>query len=112
MPDELSPYCAVYSRAIEIIGRRWTGAVLRALMAGRTRFNDITKTVPGLSDRLLSERLKELECEGLVKRTVVPSTPVRVEYSLTEAGNALVPVVLSVAQWAETWLPEAPARSA
>jgi len=110
--DQLSPYCEVYSRAIEILGRRWTGAILRALMAGRSRFNDIAHTVPGLSDRLLSERLKELEAEGLVVRTVTPCTPVRVEYSLTEAGNALVPVVWSVAKWAEAWLPVRESRTA
>lgn len=102
----------LYSRAIEILGRRWTGAIVRALLAGRTRFNDIAHTVPGLSDRLLSERLKELETEGIVVRTVTPSTPVRVEYSLTEAGVALVPVVKAVAEWAGTWMPEAPARTA
>lgn len=110
--EQLSPYCEVYSRAIEILGRRWTGAILRALMAGRTRFNDIAHTIPGLSDRLLSERLKELEAEGLVTRTVTPCTPVRVEYSLTEAGNALVPVVWSVAKWAEAWLPVPESRTA
>lgn len=105
MEAKLSPYCQIYSRAIEIIGRRWTGAILRALMTGRTRFNDIAHTVPGLSDRLLSERLKELECEGVVARTVTPSTPVRVEYALTDAGRALIPVVLAIAGWAEEWLP-------
>ncbi len=110
---ELSPFCAVYTRAIEILGRRWTGAILRALMAGRTRFNDIAHTVPGLSDRLLSERLKELEMEGLVVRTVTPCTPVRIDYTLSEAGLALLPVVGAVANWAETWLPPTqPARSA
>ena len=112
MNEGLSPFCAVYTRAIEIIGRRWTGAILRALMAGRTRFNDIAKTIPGLSDRLLSERLKELESEGIVVRTVTPSTPVRVEYALTEAGQALVPVVCSVADWATAWIPETPRRTA
>lgn len=110
--EELSPFCAVYTRAIEILGRRWTGAILRALIAGRTRFNDIAHTVPGLSDRLLSERLKELEVEGIVKRTVTPCTPVRIDYTLTEAGQALVPVVQTVASWAEQWLPEPAERSA
>ncbi len=105
MDAGLSPYCQIYSRAIEIIGRRWTGAILRALMTGRTRFNDIAHTVPGLSDRLLSERLKELECEGIIARTVTPSTPVLIEYALTDAGEALTPVVTAVAGWAEEWLP-------
>ena len=110
--ETLSPFCEVYRRGIEILGRRWTGAILRALMAGRTRFNDIAHTIPGLSDRLLSERLKELESEGLVRRTVIPCTPVRVEYTLTEAGEALIPVVRTIATWAETWLPAPAERSA
>ncbi|MDQ3958465.1 MAG: winged helix-turn-helix transcriptional regulator, partial [Actinomycetota bacterium] len=58
---------------------------------------------PGLSDRLLSERLKELEHEGIVERTVTPSTPVRIEYRLTDKGRALASVVRAVADWAETW---------
>lgn len=107
----MTPYCAQYSHALEIIGRRWTGAILRALMVGVTRFNDIAETIPGLSDRLLSERLKELEAEGLVVRTVTPSTPVRVEYTLTETGADLLPVVKSVEAWAERWVAACP-RSA
>src|SRR5437762_13866785 len=102
--QELSPYCALYSRAAEIIGRRWTGGVLRALMAGRTRFGEIAGTVPGLSDRLLSERLKELEDEGIVRRKVTACRPVRIDYELTEMGHALLPVVQSIAEWAEEWI--------
>jgi DNA-binding HxlR family transcriptional regulator len=103
--SELAPYCPRYQRAAEIIGRRWTGAILRALIAGQTRFGEIAHTVPGVSDRLLSERLKELEAEGIVTRTVTPSTPVRVDYGLTEMGRALIPVVQAVAAWAEAYLP-------
>jgi len=109
---ELSPFCGIYSRALEIIGRRWTGAILRSLMAGQTRFNEIAATVPGLSDRLLSERLKELEAEGIVVRKVTPCTPVLIEYGLTDAGRALIPVVQGIAAWAEVWLPAAEAESA
>lgn len=101
----LASYCPAYTRAIEIIGRRWTGAIIRALLTGATRFSEILGEVPGLSDRLLSERLKELEQEGIVKRTVTPSTPVRVEYSLTEKGQALGDVVRAVAGWAEAYGP-------
>jgi DNA-binding HxlR family transcriptional regulator len=104
MSEELSPYCARYSRAVEIIGRRWTGGVLRALLSGRTRFNEIAAIVPGLSDRLLSERLKELEDEGIVVRNVTACRPVRIDYELTVKGRALEPVVNSVAEWAENWL--------
>lgn len=100
----LSPYCALYTRAIEIVGRRWTGAILRAMLSGTTRFSEILAQVPGLSDRLLSERLKELEQEGIVERRVTPSTPVRIEYVLTEKGRELGGVVRAVAGWAETWV--------
>ncbi len=100
----LSAFCPVYHRAIELIGRRWTGVILRAMLSGEARFSDIAAAVPGLSDRLLSERLKELEAEGIVTRTVVPSTPVRVDYALTAKGLALNDVILAVSAWAENWL--------
>lgn len=102
--DAISAYCPYYTKAIEIIGRRWTGAIVRSLLAGSTRFSDILGTVPELSDRLLSERLKELEAEGIVRRTVVPSTPVRIEYRLTDKGKALGSVVSVVGEWAERWI--------
>jgi DNA-binding HxlR family transcriptional regulator len=100
----MAAYCPRYQHAVEIIGRRWTGAVLRALIAGETHFAALARIVPGMSDRLLSERLKELEAEGIVQRTVTPSTPVRVEYTLTAMGHALMPVVQTIATWAETYL--------
>lgn len=97
-------FCPLYHRAVELIGRRWTGAILRALLAGIERFSDLTAAIPGLSDRLLSERLKELEAEGIVSRTVIPETPVRIEYHLTEKGRALGSVVEAVSAWADVWL--------
>lgn len=102
--DQISPFCPVYHRAIELLGRRWTGVILRAMLSGEERFTDIGSAVPGLSDRLLSERLKELEAEGIVSRTVVPSTPVRVDYALTAKGEALSEVIIAVSAWAEEWL--------
>jgi len=93
----------MYHHAVELVGRRWTGAILRALMSGLCRFSDITGAVPGLSDRMLAERLKELEAEGIVLRTVVPETPVRVGYSLTEKGRALESVIGALSAWAERW---------
>jgi len=102
--DEISGFCPLYHRAIEIIGRRWTGVIVRALLAGNTRFTQIRSTVPGLSDRLLSERLKELEAEGIVDRRVMPDTPVRIEYRLTAKGDALASVVVAMSAWAEEWL--------
>jgi len=111
----ITGFCPLYHRAIEIIGRRWTGAIVRALLAGDSRFTQIRTTVPGLSDRLLSERLKELESEGIVERRVLPRTPVRIEYHLTEKGEALATVVQAASAWAEEWLASParrPARSA
>jgi DNA-binding HxlR family transcriptional regulator len=96
--------CPLYHRAIELIGRRWTGAILSAMHAGETRFSSLTEAVPGLSDRLLSERLKELESEGIVVRTVFPEIPVRIEYTLTEKGRALGEVMDSIGAWAHRWL--------
>ena len=81
------------------------------MLSGAGRFNEIRAAVPGLSDRLLSERLKELEQEGIAERSVVPSTPVRIEYSLTEKGKGLASVVHAVAQWAEAWGPGEEPRS-
>lgn len=98
-------FCPRYHHAVELIGRRWTGAIIRAMLGGVTRFSDLTQTVPGLSDRMLSERLKELEAEGIVERTVFPDTPVRIEYHVTAKGRALAGVVDSIAAWAEHWLP-------
>jgi DNA-binding HxlR family transcriptional regulator len=111
-PDVLSPFCAVYTQAMEIIGRRWTGAILRSLLAGNHRFSEILVTVPGLSDRLLSERLKELEAEGIVQRKVTPCTPVRIDYDLTEKGRALNGVIRQVSEWAEAWGDVRPTTSA
>src|SRR5688500_6033426 len=105
-----SAFCPVYHRAIELIGRRWTGAILRVLLSGPTRFSDIAAHIPGLSDRLLSERLKELEVEGIVVRTVYPEMPVRIEYALTEKGHALEGVIAAVSVWAETWGKLSPAE--
>lgn len=104
-------FCPYYHRAVELIGRRWTGCILRALLSDVERFSDLTEIIPGLSDRMLSERLKELEIEGIVVRTVLPETPVRIEYHLTSKGRALGSVVASVSGWAQEWL-AAPAHTA
>lgn len=105
MTPSSTPICPRYHRAVELIGRRWTGAILRTLLAGATRFSEIASAVPEMSDRMLSERLKELEGEGIVERRVIPETPVRVEYLLTAKGRALDTPVAAIAAWAEAWLP-------
>src|ERR1700731_4059083 len=95
---------ARFQRAIELIGKRWTGAVVKALMAKPARFNQLLAGIPGISDRVLTERLRELEQEGLVERLVDPGPPVRVSYRLTSRGRALERVLAAVADWAESWL--------
>jgi DNA-binding HxlR family transcriptional regulator len=102
-PEPLSAFCPFFHSAVELIGRRWTGAILRAMLAGRCRFSDISEAIPGLSDRLLSERLKELEATGVVERRVYPETPVRITYSLTPKGLDLNNVMDAIAQWAHDW---------
>lgn len=97
-------FCPRYHYAVELVGKRWNGAILRALMWGATRWSELRSVIPQLTDRMLSERLKELEAEGLVERTVVPETPVRVEYHLTERGRALDRVVAALQEWADDWV--------
>ena len=96
--------CPRYHRAVELIGRRWTGAILSLMLQGQTRFHELSRSIPEMSDKMLSERLKELEAEGIVLRTVAPETPVRVEYSLTEKGRALEQVVSEMTAWAQRWI--------
>jgi DNA-binding HxlR family transcriptional regulator len=96
--------CKKYHEAVELIGKRWTGAILFVLMDGPLRFSEVKALVPDLSDRLLSERMKELEATGIVERRVIGDTPVRVEYALTGKGAGLEPVVRSLKGWARAWL--------
>jgi DNA-binding HxlR family transcriptional regulator len=105
MADQLASFCPRYHRAVELVGRRWTGAIIRVLLQGRARYHELRDAIPDISDRMLSERLRELEQEGVIERSVVPETPVRVEYDLTEKGRALEPVVRAIAKWAERWIP-------
>ena len=102
-------FCPLYQRAIELIGGRWTGSIIRSMLAGVYRFSDLSGSIPGLSDRMLAERLRELEGEGLVTRVVLPEMPVRVEYRLTAKGDALSGVIEALVYWLETWGDEAPA---
>ena len=102
--QDRTPCCRLYHRAVELIGKRWTGAILLVLLDGPLHFSGIRQLVPELSDRLLSERLKELEAEGIVERRVLDGSPVRVEYSLTEKGEALEPAVRALKEWGREWL--------
>src|SRR6266571_5360826 len=102
--------CPRYEHAIQLLGKRWTGLILDSLMDGPRRFCELTATVEGLSDRVLSDRLRELEAEDIIERVVYPQIPVRVEYRLTEKGRDLRPVVQAIHEWAERWieLPQSP----
>ncbi|MET7992211.1 helix-turn-helix domain-containing protein [Amycolatopsis sp. NPDC005232] len=91
--------CSGFQTAMEIIGRRWTGAILLALARGSERFGEVLRVVDGLSDPMLSRRLKELEAEGLVNRTVVPTTPVQIRYELTGRGRDLIVALQPLVRW-------------
>ena len=104
--------CSRFHRASELIGRRWTGAIIFVLLESRCRFATLRDAIPDITDRMLSERLQELEQEGIVERTVVPEFPVRVEYALTKKGRALAATIDAIAQWANKWIAEGPAKPA
>ena len=96
--------CAVYHQAIELIGKRWTGAIVSILFRGPVRFHTLVGAVPGMSERLCADRLRELEVAGLVSRHVLPGPPVGVEYALTDAGLALQESLSALGEWAHRWL--------
>jgi DNA-binding HxlR family transcriptional regulator len=100
-----SRLCPRYHQAVELVGRRWAGAIISILLRSSARYNEIRAEIPDISDRMLAERLKELEAEGLVVRTVIPEPPVGVEYKLTEKGRALESAITAIARWAEKWIP-------
>jgi DNA-binding HxlR family transcriptional regulator len=102
-PGECCPYL---HEAIELIGKRWSGAIIYVLLERRTpmRFSEVAQAVPQLSDRLLSERMKELEARGIVERQVHAEAPVRVEYELTHMGERLAPALGELRRWALQYL--------
>jgi DNA-binding HxlR family transcriptional regulator len=102
-PSEESPMCQHFQRAADLIGKRWNALIVRALQSGAVRFSDLKAGIPNISDALLSERLKELETEGIVTRDVTPSTPVLIEYHLTDRGRDLGTVMDELGKWAERW---------
>lgn len=96
--------CPKFECAFALLGKRWNGLILRVLLDGPKRFSDISNIIPQLSDKILVQRFRELEAEGIIMRTVYPETPVRIEYQLTDKGFALKPVIDEVQKWAETWI--------
>jgi DNA-binding HxlR family transcriptional regulator len=105
-PETRPACCPYFHRAVELVGKRWTGAILYVLLhADRPlRFSEIAHAVPDLSDRLLSERMKELERCGIVKRRVTGTSPIKVEYNLTDRGRELEPALAEIQEWANRWM--------
>ena len=95
--------CPKFENAFELLGKRWTGLIIRTLLSGKNRFSDIAEAIPNMSARMLTERFKELEKEGIVIRNVYPEIPVRIEYQLTEKGLELQSVMDEIQKWAEKW---------
>ena len=106
--SEVHAVCARFHAAIELLGARWAGAILRALFTGSHRFADIRAAIPGVSDVMLTRRLRDLEDAGLIERRVIPDSPVHVEYYLTEMGRDAGPVLDSVIAWSHRWIPVPP----
>lgn len=95
--------CPRFENAFELLGKRWTGLIIRTLLNGQNRFSDIEEAIPNMSARMLTERFKELEKEGIIIRKVYPETPVRIEYELTEKGRDLQSAMDEIQKWAERW---------
>lgn len=103
-PVRHGTFCASYQAAVELLGKRWNGAILAVLMDGRQRYSQLALAVPGMSERLLTERLKELEAARIVVRRILPGPPIGVEYELTEAGTDLGPAIAAIADWGHRWV--------
>jgi Predicted transcriptional regulators len=95
--------CPRFEAAFELLGKRWTGLIIRSLLNGAKRFSDIQEIIPNLSARMLTERFKELEEQGIIIRNVYPEMPVRIEYTLTEKGKELEKAMDEIQKWAERW---------
>jgi DNA-binding HxlR family transcriptional regulator len=104
MAETVPQVCSRFHRAVELIGSRWTGAIIQTLLQGKTRYALIKSAIPDITDRMLSERLRSLEAEDLVTRWVIADTPVRVEYELTEKGRSLENALHEIGAWAERWI--------
>lgn len=99
-----SPMCPRFEKAVELLSKRWTTFIVYKLLDGPKRFVEIENSLSNLSGKMLSERLKELEEEGVIQRVVYPEKPVRIEYSLTRRGMALAPVCAEIQGWATEWI--------
>jgi DNA-binding HxlR family transcriptional regulator len=104
MAEIVPPVCARFHHAVELVGSRWTGAIIQTLLQGKTRYASLKAAIPDITDRMLSERLRSLEAEDLVTRWVIADTPVRVEYELTEKGRSLKNALHEISAWADRWI--------
>ena len=103
--------CPSFLEAMAIVGRRWNGLIIQAMAKGCRSFTEISKFAENLSDTSLSRRLKDLEGDGLITREVIDDRPVRVRYTLTEAGSALAPVLDALTEWGERYAVHRPTGS-
>ncbi|WP_041613603.1 winged helix-turn-helix transcriptional regulator [Paenibacillus sp. JDR-2] len=101
---DYSTMCPKYEAAADILGKKWTGLIIRVMLGGPKRFKEIKEQIPEMSDKMLTDRMKELESQSIVKRTVYPEMPVRIEYELTPKGRELQPVIESIQNWGEHWM--------
>jgi DNA-binding HxlR family transcriptional regulator len=97
-------FCLQFQQAVELIGRRWCGTIARALLPGARRYTELRRAIPEISDRALSQRLRELEAEGIVIRRVSIGPPVEVAYELSAKGRDLEQIIAAVERWAHEWL--------
>ena len=104
MAEIVPPVCSRFHRAVELIGSRWTGAIIQTLLQGKTRYALLKAAIPDITDRMLSERLRSLEAEEVLTRTVIPESPIRVEYELTDKGRSLESALREIGSWAERWI--------
>jgi DNA-binding HxlR family transcriptional regulator len=95
--------CPKFEKAISLLSQRWSALVIYQLLSGSQRFTEIQSAI-GISGKVLSDRLKDLEHQGVVKREVIPETPVIIEYSLTEKGRSLEPVLREIESWSQLWV--------
>jgi DNA-binding HxlR family transcriptional regulator len=99
-----SPVCTRFHRAVELVGARWSGAILQALFTGQHRFAGIKAAIPGISDTMLAQRLRELEAALIIERALLSTSPVVVEYRLTPRGRELAPVMDALIEWSRKWI--------
>ncbi|UVI31766.1 winged helix-turn-helix transcriptional regulator [Paenibacillus spongiae] len=100
---DYSHMCPKYEMAAELLGKKWSSLIIYVLLGGPKRFKEIKEQIPDMSDKMLTDRMKELEHCQILKRNVYPEMPVRIEYELTEKGQALKPVIESIQSWGEQW---------